>query len=397
MLTHLPLKQTTQILLCAFLFFFPPPLYAASPKDLRDQFVRTQEALALGDMVLFVSSLKQLEITYLGIQSSLSEEDREQYQLWIHHFQFKRYHLQGTLPPIRDIRSFEDTKAIQSYVQIFDNATQSLQKALIFLRRYNQLYNRIALSQDLRAQINLQASLSLERDLDTLIRQSQIYIALLRFALDNWTDRKKIKQRLQQQDRTLNDLREQQRRATVQQDQIAQEQQRTSKRIQSAQAVFLNLQQDIESRQASSTTLIIIGSILMVLGASSTAIGVLALLDAEKIIEYNRQHPHPTTTPLPDTIFPKQETCPNGDAPFVCNRDSFQLLGYATLGAGAGGLALGITFVILGVVGRPHSALRQQAVLKSQQHFLKDEESSPRSSLPPPSLHNSPRILGFFR
>ncbi len=72
------------------------------------------------------------------------------------------------MPLIRDIGLFEDAAAVGNYITQFVAATTTLQKALLFLQRYNKLYNTLALKQDLGAQIELQASLSLERDLDNL-------------------------------------------------------------------------------------------------------------------------------------------------------------------------------------------------------------------------------------
>ncbi|MCB9638240.1 MAG: hypothetical protein H6727_04935 [Myxococcales bacterium] len=357
------------------------PAHAQSRKAVGQAFVSVQEALSLGKMKLFIGRLKKFEIAYLSVQAKLPLEEKEQYQLWIFRFQFKRYQLQGSLPPIREVASFQNIAAISEYIQQFENANISLQKAVLFLGRYNKLFQRLALEQNLRAQIELQSSLSLERDLETLIRQTQIYVAFLRFARDNWSNRTARTRQSQQQDQAIELLKQQQRRATIERSAIKDEQKRVAKSVQEAQTKFQSMQKIIQNQQTTSTALTITGAILMAAGAAGGVVGGLYFASADSV--KNNQTP----------IFPAP-----GDSPGT-QINNLQNTGLIVVGASGGAFLVGLTLVISGVLTAPKVKKRVQAVLRSQEKFLKDHPSRQSFRTSPQkrrlALHQ-PTLLGIF-
>ncbi|MCB9640250.1 MAG: hypothetical protein H6728_14060 [Myxococcales bacterium] len=342
----------------------PNQAHAQTQSDLRQAFVRVQEALVLGDLKRFVQSLKKLEIVYLSIQNKLPPEEKDQFQLWIYRFQFKRYQLQGALPNIREVGSFESAQAVKDYIQQFQTAMLALQKSLLFLRRYNKLYNLLSLKQDTNAQINLQASLSLERDLDTLIRQSQIYVALLKFALSHWSDRAKVTDRAKQQDADIELLRRQLQRATVERKAIKSNQQQLAKRVIAADKKFLTIQQAINGQQTAGIILVVGGSLFLAGGLAITTLGILA---------------NPSIMGPSPVFLPKENEDPTVPGRLNSQRAPDQSsLSYGLIGGGGGGVLLGTVLIIVGALQLPPPKKRGAAVLKSQGQFLK--EPSPTQS-----------------
>ena len=84
-----PLWRGLYLVLFAF-FLFSSTSYADNIETLQQDFIKTQEALSVGEMKLFITSLKKMEQTYLVVKKQLSLGEREQFQLWLYRFKFKR-------------------------------------------------------------------------------------------------------------------------------------------------------------------------------------------------------------------------------------------------------------------------------------------------------------------
>lgn len=390
------------------------PAKAEDPKTLQQHFLQTQEALAIGEMKAFTQSLEKMEKTYLATESKLKEGEREQFQLWLYRFQFKRYQMEADPPPIRNIESFESIEAINQYIKRFEGSLGKLQKALEALRRYNQLYNKIALTQRVQAQIRLQASLSTERDIELLTRQGQVYVALLRFAQSQWSDKKALKQRLKNQDSTISTLREQQQRVTIEQSAIRREQRNLVSKVKEAHLLFTDEQKALIDRTNNARTLFIVGGILTAVGAGIAITGGIfvhdnaaknpyATYNCESMpngteLEKNLRVQCEVQRALPNPII----TPPQDDAGQRSLKSFYGWGGPTFIATGAVIGGTGIALLIAGLIIIPRKDAQINAVLRSQERFLKEQSSiSSGSAWPLMQLHApSPQratSLGIFQ
>ncbi|MCB9640590.1 MAG: hypothetical protein H6727_16960 [Myxococcales bacterium] len=362
----------------------------------------------MGDLKLFVQALEQMQKTFRSIQSKLPEDAREQFQLWLYRFQFKRYQFQAAAPSIRNIESFESVQQLTAFISRFERYLALLKKALASLRRYNLLYNKLALSQNVQAQIRLQASLSTERDLEGLVRQGQIYVALLRFARGSWDDKKAIKRKLASQETSLQELREQQRRATIDRSAIRKEQKALVSKVKEAHLLFTKEQLALVQRKNTARTLFIVGGVLTVVGLGASITGGIFLHDLNTKNPYTTYQCEAIQETGPRTACEQQRALPNPIIPppqdDAGQRGLKQFYGWGGPTFLAAGLIVGgtgIALIIAGLVTTPPNNAGIQTVLRSQEKFLQ-EQSQPssgttqipaRNTIPP----HSPRLLGVFR
>jgi hypothetical protein len=356
----------------------------AKETPLQKIFVQTQEALALGDIKLFSRSVDKMEQTFALERGTLNEAEREQYAMWLYHFQFKRHQFNAELPSIKEISAFETAQAIEEYARRFEAAIESLQKAHTHLRRYNELYNKLALTQGLQAQIALQASLSLERDLDILVRQGQIYITLLRFARSHWDDKKMLKRRMEQQASTVKMLQRQQQIATVQREALEEEQKRLSAKVKEAHRFFLVEQINIAHRRRVAYVLLSVGVVLAVAGIVGAVMGGIFLHDSGA-----RENPYltkPTFAECNALESGLQKTLcfsdlngadpiimpPRNDTERASWREFIAGGGVAFLSSGIAATTVGVGLILVGALFLPAAQAEIKSVLQSQEKFLKE-------------------------
>ncbi|MCK6511962.1 hypothetical protein L6R29_18630 [Myxococcota bacterium] len=399
---------------CGLFVFMAFTANANPPSALQQHFLQTQEALADGKMQLFVQSLEKMEKTYLAEKAKLSEGEREQFQFWLYRFQFKRYQIEANPPPIRDLESFESIDAINQYITEFEGSLGKLQKALDALRRYNQLYNKIALTYRTQAQIRLQASLRIEQDIDLFTRQGWFYIASLRLAQSQWNDKKALQQRNQNQSSLLASLREQRQRIAIQKSTRRKEQLFFANKAKESHLTFAKEHKALLDRTNNARILFIVGGSLVTLGAGFAIMGGIFVHDLSAknpYLDYNCEA-IPQSTDLKKHMKYQCEVQRALPAPIIMPpRDDMgqrSLKGFYGWGGPVflvGGAILGgtgIALLIAGLLTTPPKNASVNSALRSHERFLKEKSSISSGSATwrrfPSDLSSAHRatILGIY-
>ena len=347
------------VLLAAFVCCVWQDVEASQREEAFLALQRAREALALGDMSRWKKELLALdEALVKGLVKS--DEQRELLQLWSWMMWSRYYQYQGILPPVRGVESFESVKQLEIYIVTYNKALRSQEKARSFLRKYIALFTRISQTSKLEMQIQLQAALSLERDLETTITLGKVYLVFLRFAKKNISDKASIENQAKALESSLQALQKKQEESSLTQREIRKEQKNLSLSMNKTLLAYQRFEADFQARIASSRGLVIAGAVLLGVGAVTLGMGGIFLWD-----QGNLRKPLGESSSVffgkPSTTSEAQEAAQNLNVFTI----SFFVVGGSSLSVGA-------ILLILGIVRKPKEQEKKGLPVKAHGLFLQD-------------------------
>lgn len=370
---------------------------AAKDQKTASFLLMAREALALGEMQQWQRAIERMEQAFLSERGAMEPEKQQMYRLWLWMMWSKFYQYKGKLPPVRDIGTFESPSHFDAHTQSYAVAVEALQKAHAYLKRYNLLYQQMAEQSNIRGQLQLQASLSLERDLEGTIQSAKIYIALLRFAKQNQKDMRLLQARLAKSMGAIQRLKAVQEDAAQNKRQIKKTQKKLSLIFQRVEGAYLQFEQERVARQSGSRALLISGAVVAGVGLLSIIGGIVIQVDIQNLQKDATNRPLfspsagfcslPYTDPLTPSGCYKE-----GDWKGILENVSYGLFG------GGGGLMLvGGALLVAGLVGGPSKQDRSNSVLRSQDIYLRTlkPETEDKTSRCVPS-QSTPRMCGLL-
>jgi len=358
-----PRRLPHQMLRCCFVFIvliallIPQSGFAQQQWQTSKYLEMAREALALGEMVKWEKALKMADKAFESEKARMSFSERNNQKLWITLFWSKYHQFRGNLPPVKKASDFESIKALKAHTDKVEKSIEHLKKGMRYLRSYNLMYMQVAQRSNVQNQIYLQASLSLERDLQGTIRQGKIYAAFLRFVRTNWNDKKALKKKLGTQEKTLTVLKKKQQKTQMDQETIRKEQKKLAVVVKKAQTDYAAVQANLQ-RQASTATALTWGGVIgMVLGGAGIGVGVYLIADADA----------------------------RKDTMTVVDRQRQTDAGLYTIIGSAAVFVLAAAATLTGVVINPGKIAKDKAVLGAQNKYLDVERNKlkPTSSLWP--------------
>lgn len=332
-----------------------------------------REALVLGEMPKWKRALQKAEEALRTELPTLPVEEGNRYQLWLYLFWTKYYQFRGIPPLIRKIREFETLSDLRSWILQTEQSAIRLKKAIFWLKRYNLLLLQISSRSNLQNQIKIQASLSLERDLENTLREVQIYQVLLLYAKENWKDRKQessVVQRLAEQEKKLAALQITQQQAVRRAEIIKKKQKRLSKGVSLLNESFTLSHARLQRRVIAGNALIGVGIGLMALGLTGFSISIVLNTKISNDPNY------PSKAAQEDALVPT-------------------FIGMASSG---GVFLIGLAMVVVGPAIKPRLVERDEALLKSHQKYHEEEERDCENCTPSSSpFQPSPRSRPFVQ
>lgn len=323
-----------------------------------------REALSLGEMEKWEKALKMADRSFEQEKTKMSFSERNNQKLWLTLFWSKYHQFRGALPEVKNAKDFETIKALEAHISKTEDSIRHLKKGLKYLRSYNLMYMQVAQRSNLQNQIYLQASLSLERDLEGTIRQGNIYSALLRYIRQNWNDKKAIKRRLASAGTAIKTLQQKQKSSDLRQQEIRKEQKKIAQVVEKAQASYLVVQRNMRRQAQLATVMTWSGVAAMVLSAGGLITGIYFIVDAQN--------------PVGKSALERQLAYDRGLVITIISTAVF------VLGAGS---------TITGIAINPGDAARDKAVLGSHNKYLDIERNKLNKSSSLPSKNKKHKLV----
>lgn len=309
-----------------------------------------REALSLGMSSKWRSGLQKAQWSYRKEKSSMRQQDQDNYALMLAISWSRYYQFVGKLPKVKRTEEFESVQEVGSYIVRFQRCIRFLKKGLAHLQTYNLLYSQISRRSDIRNQLHLQASVGLERDLRNNIRDARIYREFLKFVVNHWMDKQKLRSRMDRQQQTISSLRSAQSQSEQNRTGIIKLQRKLGVVLAKVETLYRNEEQKLEQRAQSARVLLWSGVGGLVLGAGATAAG-LGL--------YIQSH----STQLGQTEAAAVRTG-----------------GLIGLVLGGMVIALGSGLVVTGVVLRPKPTQYDHAIIQAQNKYIDSQRRKPNMS-----------------
>lgn len=328
-----------------------------------------REALALGEMKAWFEALSRLERSFLEERDQIDPEKRNMYQLWIWMMWSKYHQYQGKLLPVRDIMSFESDAQLDVYIRDYEKIKESLEKAVSYLKRYNLLYQQMADQSNTRSLVQLQASLSLERDLSGLIHSVGVYLTLLRLGRLYRKDIRKMKKQLEGSQKDIKKLSDAQEDTAKSKRQIKRNQRKLSVIFQRVDGAYLKFEKERKQRAVGSRGLAIAGAVVMGVGLLTAVGGAIVISDVPRHQASSTDKPW---FPVPEDpglcSVTGKPGCFQGVAEWT---GQLNTVSYSLFGAGGGLLLVGGVLLAVGLVGTPSEKEKTRSVLRSQDVYLR--------------------------
>jgi hypothetical protein len=315
-----------------------------------------REALRLGQMKGWKQALLKGEKAFASERSKMPLETRTNASLWLKLMWAKYYQYSGTLPAVREVKSFENRAALQSAIRDFRKALALLKRSLSYYEQYNGLYTQTMDRSRLQSQIYLQASLGLARDLRDRLRTGKIYVAFLQYAFDNWNNKSRIKANTsnnRKQQAALQKLQAMQASMALSQSAMKKQQRTLAASLQRSQALYQTLASQTSSKR-------VIGAMLMTTGILAIAAG--GVLGALGGIQFKD--------------FLDKESAGNCVKPGCAELDPYRNESIVLMASGGGGVVLGTVLLIVGVSLLPSPQAETKNVVKAQNAHLRSENAS---------------------
>ncbi len=343
---------------------------AAKDQKTASFLLMAREALALGEMQQWQRAIERMEQAFLSERDGMEPEKQQMYRLWLWMMWSKFYQYKGKLPPVRDIGTFESSSHFDAHILSYAAAVEALQQAHAYLKRYNLLYQQMAEQSNIRGQLQLQASLSLERDLEGTIQSARIYIALLRFAKQNQKDMRLLQERLAKSMGAIQKLKAVQEDAAQNKRQIKKTQKKLSLIFQRVEGAYLQFEQERVARQNGSRALVISGAIIAGVGLLGIIGGIIIQADMSGF----QKQPVSVIFSPPKGFCARPHTdplTPDGCQTETDWKDALDKVSLGLFGGGGGLMLVGGALLVAGLVGGSSKQDRSNSVLRSQDIYLR--------------------------
>ena len=144
-------------------------------------------------------ALKKAAEQFEREREKLSEQDKQNTELWLHLLWSKLYRALGVLPPIRPLEEYQDKRELESQKTRLEEASEHLQKGLWHLKRYNLMLKRIRRKARVTDALTLVHSVNQEGILNNRVTIVQLRIYRLKQILMDWQKQKLKKQKRSKQ------------------------------------------------------------------------------------------------------------------------------------------------------------------------------------------------------
>ena len=334
------MRWVIQSCLAISLFCWSLPLFAQNLKT--DRFIqKARLAMAQGAVNKWESNLREAAKAFRLEQKRMTISEKNNNRLWLNLLWSKFFNYQGALPPVKKISDFEGKTHLNRHIKEVEDSIDYLKKSLSYLKRYNQLYMQISQRSNIETRLYIQASLSLERDLQGEIRTGKTYLTILHYARTNWDNKKQ----LATQKKQIQKIGIQQGNAKAKLAKLKTNQKKLAAIVQIARANYLQYRRNLLQRAKTARIIFWSGVVGMAIGGAGVVVGGLVFRDQE----VNRGNMNPA------------------------ERSAQQDLAIGLM-AGFGALfVVGTSGVIIGYAINPGLKDEDQAVIKSHNRYLGEE------------------------